>query len=51
MAATARAKVLGLPDHPLVVLPHPFINRSAEEVAQLAAQAVEQIAAGLVRQP
>jgi hypothetical protein len=49
MAATIRAGVLGLPDHPTVVIGHPLASRTPPEVEKLAEAAVARIAAGLLQ--
>lgn len=49
MAATVRAGVLGLPDHPTVVIGHPIASRTTPEVLKMADAAVERVVAGLLR--
>lgn len=49
VAATARASVLGLPEHPRVVVEHPLASRTLPEVEQMAAAAAARVAAGLVK--
>jgi hypothetical protein len=46
-AALARASVLGLPEHPAVIVEHPLASRTPPEVEKVAAAAVARIAAGL----
>lgn len=46
-AATARASVLGLPDHPTVAIEHPLASRVPAEVDALAAAVAAAVAAGL----
>jgi hypothetical protein len=48
-AANARAAVLGLPEHPRVIVEHPLASRTPSEVEKIAAAAVARIAAGLTR--
>jgi hypothetical protein len=40
---TAQARALGYPGLPIAVMPHPFGNRSREEVRQIAAQCADDI--------
>lgn len=49
MAATIRAGVLGLPDHPTVVIGHPIASRTAPEVVKMADAAVERVVFGLLQ--
>ena len=49
MAATVRAGVLGLPDHPTVVIGHPIASRTTSEVVKMAAAAAERVVAGMLR--
>jgi hypothetical protein len=46
-AASMRAGVLGLPEHPTVVVEHPIASRTPAEVGTMAATAVARVAAGL----
>ena len=48
-AASMRAGVLGLPQHPTVVVEHPIASRTHPEVAKIAEAAVARVAAGLAR--
>jgi len=48
-AAEARARVLGLPEHPRVIIEHPLASRMPSEVEKVAAAAAERIVAGLSR--
>ncbi len=49
-AARAQSQALGF--EPAVVwVPHPIQNRSKEELAQIAVEAIESIVAGLVSEP
>ena len=47
-AAAIRAKVLGFPDHPVVVLEHPIANRTEVEMSDMAERAIDLVASGLV---
>ena len=49
-AAAARAAVLGLSEHPRVIVEHPLASRTPSEVEKVAVAAVARIAAGLSRQ-
>jgi hypothetical protein len=49
-AALARAAVLGLPEHPAVIVEHPLASRTPSEVEKMAVAAAARIAAGLCRQ-
>jgi hypothetical protein len=49
-AAFARAGVLGLPEHPTVIVEHPLASRTPSEVEKVAAAAAARIVAGLSRQ-
>ncbi|MBI3965596.1 MAG: hypothetical protein HY329_08175 [Chloroflexi bacterium] len=49
VAAEARAQILGLPDHPIVVADHPIASKTRAEMQSIAARLVDQIAAGLTR--
>jgi hypothetical protein len=49
-AAHARAAVLGLPEHPRVIVEHPLASRTPSEVEKVAVAAVARIAAGLTRE-
>ncbi|HMH48615.1 MAG TPA: hypothetical protein VK548_00170 [Candidatus Acidoferrum sp.] len=49
-AAAARAAVLGLPEHPRVIVEHPLASRTPSEVEKVAVAAVARIAAGLSRE-
>ena len=46
-AADARAAVLGLPEHPRVIVEHPLASRTPSEIEKVAVAAVARIAAGL----
>ena len=48
-AAAARAAVLGLPEHPRVIVEHPLASRTPSEVEKVASAAAARIAAGLLR--
>jgi hypothetical protein len=49
-AAGVRAVVLGLPDHPTVMVDHPLTGRSPAEVEAMAGAAAARVAAGLTRE-
>ena len=49
VADKARAAALGMPEHPRVVTDHPLTSRSPEEIREMAARAVDAVAAGLAR--
>ena len=49
-AAEARAAVLGLPEHPRVIIEHPLASRMPSEVEKVAIAAAARIAAGLSQQ-
>ena len=49
MAATMRAGVLGLPDHPTVVIGHPIASRARADVVQMADTALARVVAGLLQ--
>jgi hypothetical protein len=48
-AANARATVLGLPEHPRVIVEHPLASRTPSEVEKVATAAVARIVDGLSR--
>jgi hypothetical protein len=48
-AAAARAAVLGLPEHPRVIVEHPLASRTPSEVEKVATAAVARIVDGLSR--
>ena len=50
-AATIRAKVLGVPDHPIVVLDHPIASKSEAEMSGAAERAIDLVTDALVRKP
>ncbi len=47
-AAVSRAKVLGMPAHPRVIVEHPMASKTEAEVCSMAERYVELIADGLV---
>ncbi len=49
MAATIRAGVLGLPDHPTVVIGHPIASRTVPEIEKMADSAIERVVSGLLQ--
>jgi hypothetical protein len=50
-ASVIRAKTLGMPDHPTVVLEHPMASKTEAQVLSMAQRFVDQIVAALVRKP
>ena len=46
-AAELRAKALGLPDHPVVVIDHPMYSKTSDEIADQARGSVQKIVDGL----
>ena len=49
VAARARARVLGMEGHPIVVMRHPLASKTPAEVKAMAEEIVETIARDLVR--
>ena len=49
IAATIRARTLGMPQHPTVVLEHPMASKTEAQVRVMADRFVEAIVNGLVR--
>ena len=49
--AVIRAKTLGMPQHPTVVVDHPIASKTEEEVLAMAQRFVESIVSGLVQKP
>jgi len=47
-AAELRAKALGLPEHPVVVIDHPMYNKTSEEIKNQARDSVQKIVDGLI---
>ena len=47
-AAELRARALGLPEHPVVVIKHPIASKSAEQIKTLAQDSIQEIAGGLI---
>lgn len=47
-AGMLRAKVLGMPEHPRVIIEHPIANKSDAEVTSMAERFVAEIVSGLV---
>jgi hypothetical protein len=47
-AAKIRARTLGMPDHPTVVLEHPMASKTHAEIQAMAERFVAAIAGGLV---
>ena len=48
-AATIRAKTLGMPQHPVVVVEHPMASKTEAEVLAMAERFVDAIVSALVR--
>ncbi len=46
-AAELRAKALGLPEHPVVVIDHPMYSKTGDEIADQARISVQKIVDGL----
>ncbi len=46
-AAELRAKALGLPEHPVVVIDHPMYSKTEDEIKDQARNSVGKIVAGL----
>ena len=46
-AAELRAKALGMPDHPVVVIDHPMYSKTSDEIADQARNSVQKIVDGL----
>lgn len=46
-AAENRARALGMPDHPVVVIAHPIASKNTQQILALARDSVDQIAAHL----
>ena len=46
-AAELRARALGLPEHPVVVINHPIASQTSEQIQSQARDSVEEIARGL----
>ena len=47
-AAELRAKALGMPDHPVVVIDHPMYSKTSEEIKNQARDSVQKIVDGLI---
>jgi hypothetical protein len=50
-AATIRARTLGMPDHPTVVVEHPMASKTEADVQVMAERFVESVVRALVREP
>jgi hypothetical protein len=50
-ASAIRAKTLGMPGHPTVVLEHPMASKTPAEILSMAERFVDAIASGLARNP
>jgi len=48
-AAVIRAKMLGMPDHPTVVLEHPMASKTEADVDGMAARFADSIARALTK--
>ena len=48
-AAVIRAKTLGMPQHPVVVLEHPMASKTKAQVLDMAERFVAEIVSSLVR--
>jgi hypothetical protein len=48
-ASTIRARTLGMPQHPTVVIEHPMASKTEAQVRSMAERFVEAIVNGLVR--
>ena len=49
-AAELRAKALGLPEHPVVVIDHPMYSKTSDEIKDQARNSVGKIVDGLTYQ-
>ena len=47
VAGRARARILGIEEHPLVVLEHPLASKTRAQVKEMTSRIVRQIANGL----
>ena len=45
--AKARGETLGMPAHPVVVIPHPLASKKRDEVVQIAQDALEEIVSAI----
>ena len=50
-AAVIRAKMLGMPGHPTVIVEHPMASKTEAEVLSMAERCVDLVASGLVLKP
>jgi len=50
LSQTRRA-TLGVPDLPIIFLPHPMMNKTKEEIEVIADQVLQEAIDGLTRQP
>jgi hypothetical protein len=48
VASTIRARTLGMPQHPVVVVEHPMASKTKPEVLAMAERFVDAIVSGLV---
>jgi hypothetical protein len=49
VAAKARARVLGMQQHPIIVVKHPMASKTEAEVKVMAAEIVQRIVDGLTQ--
>ena len=47
--AQRRRETLGLPDQPVVFLPHPMMTRTPAEIEEIADQALDEVVKSLTR--
>ena len=47
-AAELRARALGLPEHPVVVIDHPIASKTSDQIKTLARDSIQTIADGLI---
>ena len=47
--AKARGEYLGMPAHPVVVIPHPMANKKEDDVVKIAQDALEEIVNAITR--
>jgi hypothetical protein len=50
-ASQIRAKTLGMPEHPTVVVEHPVASKTSAEILVMAERFVDAIASGLAKKP
>jgi hypothetical protein len=49
--AHIEAAGMGMPDLPVVTVPHPLADRTADQVGEMAAGAIDTVVDGLLRRP